>query len=493
MGDGLFPRVRGRANAACCRRTFLAVAMLVALSGPPDARAADPDPAAVDIDLDSELPPAVQRELAAQFAPTLVFHRDEKYFPASPLFPIDRPDESTAIRRAGADAFRRLGTTNDRRRHYERLSPGEKANLATVYFRAYHASVREQPAIVVEYWLYYVQNDYRVRGNLFPLWVDSSHPNDLEHIHVVLQRGAGDVLAVTEIYSSAHTGTMPPNRFHFEKGQSPGRLRILVERGSHASAPDVNGDGIFTPGQDGSSGYKVLWGIRDRGITWARYRRGYMDARGDGNAVVFDYAGAPDVGDEAEWTYRLVPVEELSTAFDALALTGRERREIFEHRRHPLARMFGRDNGTSKKLLVPPPRSLDRRSIGIERFMSGERGLVVGTQLNLEQQGLFVGARYSHLLGGTFVPDLMVQADAIVTTRQSYLAAQFLMTYPIDGSTTLLAGKALVADALQPGRHQWDWIAAIEFPVGNMRLYLASRSWGPVTQFSKEVRLSYLF
>jgi hypothetical protein len=493
MGDGLFSRVRGRANAACCRWAFLAVATLLALNEPSYAHAADPDPAAVDIDLDSELPAAVQRELAAQFAPTLVFHRDEQYFPTSPLFPIDRGPGSTGTRDGGIDAFRRLGTTDDRRRHYERLSPAGKANLARVYFRAYHAAVREGPVIVVEYWLYYVQNDYRVRGNLFPLWVDSSHPNDLEHIHLVLQRRADDRLEVTEVYSSAHTGTMPSNRFHFEDGQSPGRLRILVERGSHANAPDVNGDGIFTPGEDGSSGYKVLWGIRDRGLTWARYRPGYMDTRGDGHAVVFDYAGAPDAGAEGDWTYRLVPVEELTTAFDALALTVRERRAIFENRRHPLARLFGRDNGTSEKLLVPPPRSVDRSSIGIERFMSGERGLVVGTQLNLEQQGVFAGARYSHLLGGTFVPDLMVQADAIFTRQQAHLSAQFLMTYPIDGSTTVMAGKALVADALRPGRHQWDWIAGIEFPVGNMRVSVASRSWGPITRFSKAVRLSYLF
>ena len=61
MGDGLLSRVRGRANAACCRWAFLAVATFLALNEPSYAHAADPDPTAVDIDLDSELPAAVQR------------------------------------------------------------------------------------------------------------------------------------------------------------------------------------------------------------------------------------------------------------------------------------------------------------------------------------------------------------------------------------------------------------------------------------------------
>ena len=80
-----------------------------------------------------------------------------------------------------------------------------------------------------------------------------------------------------------------------------------------------------------------------------------------------------------------------------------------------------------------------------------------------------------------------------MTRHQQYVSLQMLATYPIDGSTKVMAGKAFVSDVRHPTRTQWDWVAAVEFPVGHMRMYVASRSWGPITQFSKEVRLSYFF
>ena len=38
---------------------------------------------------DRGLPAAEQAQLAEQFAPVLVFHPDEKYFPTNPLFPLE--------------------------------------------------------------------------------------------------------------------------------------------------------------------------------------------------------------------------------------------------------------------------------------------------------------------------------------------------------------------------------------------------------------------
>ena len=43
------------------------------------------------------------------------------------------------------------------------------------------------------------------------------------------------------------------------------RLTVMVERGSHAMAPDVDGDGRFTPGVDSINALKAQWGIRDSG------------------------------------------------------------------------------------------------------------------------------------------------------------------------------------------------------------------------------------
>src|SRR4051812_39122602 len=46
-----------------------------------------------------------QARLAQQFAPVLVFHGAEKFFPTSPLFPIDTktkiPNKGTTLRRLG--------------------------------------------------------------------------------------------------------------------------------------------------------------------------------------------------------------------------------------------------------------------------------------------------------------------------------------------------------------------------------------------------------
>src|SRR5207244_2058950 len=94
---------------------------------------AEPSPA----DLNAE----EQSRLAETFAPILVFHPDEKYFPCSPLF-----------------ASTPLGTPESRTERYLALTIEERANLATVYYRAYRLQRRSEEVIVVEYWFYYVQD-----------------------------------------------------------------------------------------------------------------------------------------------------------------------------------------------------------------------------------------------------------------------------------------------------------------------------------------------
>jgi len=104
-----------------------------------------------------------------------------------------------------------------------------------------------------------------------------------------------------------------------------------------------------------------------------------------------------------------------------------------------------------------------------------------------------VGARYAYFLGDRFVPDLMAQADAVFTRRKHYVSAQLMMSYPLDGSTTLMGGRVLVIDAFEPHGHQWDWIGGVEFSVGRMRIFAGLRNPGPITGASKEVRLAYVF
>ena len=467
-------------------------ALLLLTSRPSFAGPPDPGAATVEFRPDGELTDAAQRTLAGRFAPTLIYHRDEKFFPTSPLFPIEddvrigqAPVGSTSIEA-------RLGNVDQRREFYEKLSPQGKEALARVYYRAYPSRLDEQPVIVIEYWLYYVQNDYRVRFNLPPFWVESNHPNDLEHIHVVVRRDDTGAYVVHEVLTSAHSGTMPVNRRRFADGEGVDRTRVIVELGSHASAPDVDGDGLFTKGTDAVSGYKMLWGIRDRGIIWPRYNSTYMDARTTANSVVFEYEGGASRSPE-RLQYRLVPVTDLESAFSDLDLSTEERRALFENHRNWFRRMFGGNNGRSSELLVPPTRQTNTHGVGFERFAATERGFLVGTQLNMEQQGVYAGARYSFLLGGTYVPDVMFEADAIVSKRTRYLTGHFLVTYPLDGSATLMFGKAVVYDATDFDRRQWDWLGGVEFPVGHMRVFFATRSYGPVTRYSQEVRLSYFF
>jgi hypothetical protein len=442
------------------------------------------------------LPGAVQQLLAERFAPELLFHPQEEFFPTSPLFPTElEPEAWDAPDDAVGSTLSRLGTARMRTERYRGLSLEEKAGVATVYYRAYPARRGGTPRVVIEYWLYYVHNIYRVRGGFLPFWVDGSHPNDLEHIHLVL-RPTEEGLVPEEVWSSSHQGIVPANRYTFGDSEADAafgaRPRFLVERGSHALAPDVDGDGIFTPGLDGHSGYRFLWGIRDRGIARARYSRSYLDADRAVASIVF----VPDVGvargDDVH-AYQLRPVDEISTAFDALNLSTAERKELFEVARHWVRRAFGGDNGSSGKLLVPPVRTTASASIGIPHIASTERGFLVGGTFKLQEQGVYVGARYAYLHGTRFVPDLILQVDAVQTTRQAYTTTHVLLSHPIDASTKVMAGKALVTDSWRFDNRQWDWYAGVELTLGSMRISGASRSWGPITNLSREFRLSYFF
>jgi len=433
----------------------------------------------------SKLPPeltlAEQARLAKRFAPVLVFHPDEKYFPCSPLFSLTQNTSESAATL--------LGTPESRTARYEALTISEKAKLATVYYRAYRLTRTPYEAIVLEYWFYYVQDRYRVRGNLLPFWFDGSHPNDMEHIRVVLRASDN---TVTEVTASAHEGRAPSNRYRFTDEGAPDRTRILVEHGSHANAADINQDGLFTPHVDGDSGYKMIWGLRDKGISWIRYSTSYMTPRAE-EALVFSPADSTEAA-PGTYSYQLEPENKISLDVKNLKLTEDERKTAFQTNVSWFTRLMGRSNGNADRLVTPPKADLKRKTFDTGKFSGTERGFLAGITNLMPKAGFFLGGRYSFQNGYKFLPDLMFEADGIVNTDgKGYLTTDAMLTYPIDATTKFMFGTGVVTDSITYKQYQTDWIAAAEVRLGRMRIYAASRSWGPITKSAVDFRMSYFF
>lgn len=76
-------------------------------------------------------------------------------------------------------------------------------------------------------------------------------------------------------------------------------ITILVEEGKHASAPDRNGDGAYTPGYDVNVKVPDAWGVRDvfgSGVVASSYRESMTKPRRPGDRIGPDpnwFAGGP--------------------------------------------------------------------------------------------------------------------------------------------------------------------------------------------------------
>ena len=437
--------------------------------------------------------------LAERFAPLLVFHPEEQFFPSSPLFSLaGNPAKRSVSNVDSAELLRRLGAPEQRREQYLALNLQEKADLAKVYYRVN----RLPTSTVIEYWFYYVWNDYSARPGLFPFWFNGSHPNDLEHVHVVLEpdtaRPESTVglqpsgVRMKTMYVSAHQGVAPANRFHPNGESHDDRTHLLVELGSHAGAADANRDGMFTPSRDGESGYKILWGIRDKGITWSRYDPAYMVSRGNGDAVLFCQTGSAAGKDcpTDSFPYRLAPVEQLHGEFEELDLSREQYEKAFETKVHPIKRFFGKSNGDSEKLVRPPTAVPDREK-AIDNFSSTERGVMFGITTVGFDPGVFFGGRYSFLHRSKFIPDLLLQADPVLTIGgEGLFSAAALASYPVSAMTKLMGGVGVVSDF---DESQVDLIAGLEFRLGGFRLSVTGRTLGKVTESALDLRLYYFF
>ncbi len=113
---------------------------------------------------------------------------------------------------------------------------------------------------VVEYWFYYP----------FDVGGVGAHLHDSEHLFVEVDKLGGTVRRVA---AAGHGMWAPNNIYHtYQPNAIPVSLPLfaIVEYGKHATAPDIDGDGWFTPGMDSNNYYDSakVWGVRDTiGVT----------------------------------------------------------------------------------------------------------------------------------------------------------------------------------------------------------------------------------
>ena len=181
----------------------------------------------------------------ALYMPVLEFAEREMVFPSR--FDMleklgGRPNSS------GHDLHAESNRLLDR---YLRLSVSERRAQCTMYFRTH-----SMPGIwLIEYWIYY---PFDVGGL-------GSHLHDPEHFFVEVDKLGGSVrrvigaahgyMAGNNIYSTDRRGAMPIDL----------PLFAIVELGKHATATDLDRNGVFIPGLDENE-YRErakIWGVRD--------------------------------------------------------------------------------------------------------------------------------------------------------------------------------------------------------------------------------------
>jgi hypothetical protein len=110
-------------------------------------------------------------------------------------------------------------------------------------------------SIMLRYFFYY-REDSGMEG----------HPHDLEvaEFHLLTERSPDGCyqLRLTRAVGLAH-GVDWYNNILDVKTDTRFPLRLLVEEAKHATCPDRNGDGVYTPGYDVNMNVNDAWGIRD--------------------------------------------------------------------------------------------------------------------------------------------------------------------------------------------------------------------------------------
>ena len=122
-----------------------------------------------------EFTTAERAAIGRAFAPILVFHPLEHYFPTSSMLPLGAGDGSGPAR-AGLEVW------SLRVDSYRALSLAAKLQRAALGYRVFTRPDRDGPMqVVVEYWCYYVYNQFTVRGTWLPYRVRDNHPCRVSH------------------------------------------------------------------------------------------------------------------------------------------------------------------------------------------------------------------------------------------------------------------------------------------------------------------------
>ena len=436
------------------------VALMISAASSPPARATPlPDEAEFEV-------------LARAFAPTLVFHIDERFLPVSPLFPVD---SFLALNdRAAAEA---LGTPADRTHRYLQLSRDQQLGQAALSYRVFRESFSTPRRLVVEYWCHYVFNEYMFRGSILPWRATDNHSNDLERVFFIVEREGDDdqpvwtiaaarrAYVIRRIVTSA--GSVSANVLDVDTARPVHPpVAVLVERGSHAMAPDVDDDGLVRVGIDVNASTKFVWGIRDRGETGNWYRPARTDDRGNGARLCAD---AEADGETPCSPYRLDPAEPMQQWFEQLKWT-RAGRDQVVGRSGWVFRWLG--DVQVEELMIPP----DRANADVVRKMTNRRafsenGISIGTTVGAANRAVTLGARRAWMTPQRALPDLIALGSVSVNQRGASTAtASLLGFFQLDVATKLLAGVTWSASPMQIGRGFWDLPVGVELRAGRVRI-----------------------
>lgn len=449
----------------------------------------------------AELPPLSvdeQDALARLFAPTFVFHPDERYFPVSPLYPASW---RSAMTPAADDRslIEHLGNPQQRLAAYDRLSSGEKLAVAAVIYRVAQINHGDHQDVVVEYWCHYVFNRYWVKGGVIPVAVQANHQQDLEVVYLRLEPRPGAAPGATEealrrrftirsVVTSAHSGVVPANRYDVERGDTLDLpVHVLVELGSHAMAPDINRDGRFSPELDSSQRTKMIWGIRDRGSTWLRDRSGDTGARAATSSTLALCGGWAARGrhDAGCVPYVLEPADAIQNWFRPM-LSAQDGRSLIGSV-PAWTRWFG--DGDKHQLLFPVASAGESRLPHLaRRTAEAERGFLLGFAGFRGEPTAILGGRYLLPVQSRVWPDLLIEGSLRIDDPSALVQAPSKLgvrgtletRFPLDAVSTVFLASGWLRES-ERSRGRLDAIIGVEFRFGSFRLRqgyrLNARSW----------------
>lgn len=441
------------------------------------------DAAAATMGSEPAIPAAQQEYLGQRFAPILIFHPRELYFPMRPDCNLG-PISGLSLEKPAADF-----------EEYKLLTLQQKISQSALYYRVYPIAVGR---IAIEYWIYYIYNSYRAGGGIFRFYMNINHANDLEYIVVTLEKhptlaGRYDYI-ISSVTASAHRIN---NFYKFPQSTGRGgRLAFLIERGSHAMAPDIGGNSRFLPEVDSNNNEKLTWGVRDKGIIWARYKNDYAEERPPEDSVVLCPEDQPIYKDyKNSYTYRLINESSLQKSIQGLG--SKQTLEGCRDRNHVnwLWRTFGKSDGCDLNLILPRLHgSYGNPKRAAKDVQTSDHGFVVGFTQILGHHTFLAGGRYGIPVKHRILPNLMLDSQVFAGGRKGFFFENAAVgMYPLDAITNVFAGASLLTDSITYDKRQWSGLAGIEWRLGNWRVRTAFRTRGSISRAWIDFRLSLVF